>query len=113
MNDTDSQEVVYDEDAESEYIGSISNGSLTYDAATDTYVADFETTSASVAVAKALADLQSCRVTALDPLYETLDPDALDRLVESGDDSVSVSFSIDGITVVLTGDGRIELTLVE
>jgi len=59
----------------------------TYDPDTDTYVGTFETASASVAVL-----------------------DALDSVVDSGNDGLAVTLSIDGFDVVVTADRRLEIT---
>ncbi|WP_276250877.1 HalOD1 output domain-containing protein [Haloarcula rara] len=82
----------------------------TYDPKTDTYVGIFETESASVAVMEALASVRHCEPTELDPLYCSVDPDALDRLVASGSDQLCVTMHIDGFEVVVTGSRRIEIT---
>lgn len=82
----------------------------TYDPQTDTYVGTFETTSASVAVLQALGAIKHCDPTDIDPLYETVDPDALDTVVESASDELRVTLSIEGFEVVVTGDRRLEIT---
>lgn len=43
--------------------------------------------------------------TCLPPLYETIDVELVESLLESGDDSVSVSFTHLGYTVEVRGDG--------
>lgn len=82
----------------------------TYDPKTDTYVGMFDTESASTAVMTALASVRHCEPTELDPLYRSVDPDALDRLVASGSDHLRVTMHIDGFEVVVTGTRRIEIT---
>ena len=86
------------------------DGDPTYDPETDTYVGTFETTSASVAVLEALAAIKHCDPTDIDPLYETVDPDALDSVVASGNDGLTVTLSIDGFDVAVTADRRLEIT---
>jgi hypothetical protein len=70
--------------------------------------------SASVAVIEAIADASNEEVIDLPPLYEMVDPDALDRLVTDDPYSptpgqVDVSFTFDGYLVRITsaGDGYI------
>jgi hypothetical protein len=82
----------------------------TYDPRTDTYVGMFDTESASIAVMEALASVRHCDPTELEPLYRSVDPDALDRLVASGSAKLCVTMSLDGFEVVVTGDRRIEIT---
>ncbi|AGB32594.1 hypothetical protein C488_13048 [Natrinema pellirubrum DSM 15624] len=43
------------------------------------------------------------------PLYERVDPEALDSLVRSGSRDLRVRFRYQGRPVVVTGDGRVEL----
>jgi len=82
----------------------------TYDPRTDTYVGMFDPESASIAITEALATVRHCEPTELEPLYRSVDPDALDRLVASGSDQLRVTMRIDGFEVVVTGDCRIEIT---
>ena len=54
--------------------------------------------------------------TELDPLYETIDPEALDRLVSGNgtnphDHTVSVSFSYNEYAVIIQSGGLVELSL--
>ena len=88
----------------------VTEGGPTYDPRTDTYVGTFETAPASVAITAALATVRHCEPTQLEPLYNAVDPDALDRLVASGSDALSVTMALDGFEVVVTGDRRIEIT---
>ncbi|WP_262177589.1 HalOD1 output domain-containing protein [Haloarcula laminariae] len=82
----------------------------TYNPNTDTYVGTFEVASASLAVTEALATIRHCEPTELEPLYHSVDPDALDRLVKSGTDQLRVTMQLDGFEVVVTGDRRVEIT---
>jgi len=82
----------------------------TYDPTTDTYVGTFDTGSASLAVTEALATIRHCEPTDLEPLYRSVDPDALDRLVATGTDQLRVTMDMDGFEVVVTGHGRLEIT---
>jgi len=83
---------------------------MTYNPTTDTYMSRFEATDASAAVTKGLADVRKCDVTDLDPLYESLDPGALDRLVASASDSMSIMFTVDGFDVAIIGGKFLEIS---
>ena len=72
------------------------------------YVVD--SVDASVAVARGLADVRQCEVTDLAPLNETVDPDALDRLVESSPESTSISITVDGFEVLIIGGKFLEIS---
>jgi len=82
----------------------------TYNPRTDTYVGTFDMESASLAVMEAMATIRHCEPTELEPLYRSVDPDALDRLVSSGTDQLCVTLHLDGFKVVITGDRRLEIT---
>ena len=45
----------------------------------------------------------------LTPLYDRVESDALDSVIESMDDSGTVAFEYEGYEVSLRGDGRVEL----
>jgi len=52
-------------------------------------------------------------VTPLDlptPLFDVVDPDCLDRLVESGADDLRVTFEYYGCEVTVRGDGSVSAT---
>jgi hypothetical protein len=59
--------------------------------------------SPSVAVAEAL---ESARDDRGRPLFEYVDPDALDALV-TGSERTTVSFEVESATVTVRGDGRV------
>lgn len=63
--------------------------------------------SPSTAIITAVADASELDATELDPLVETLDPDALDTLYASGNPELTVSFAYHGWDVTLRGDGRL------
>ncbi|SFS10530.1 hypothetical protein SAMN05216559_3751 [Halomicrobium zhouii] len=84
--------------------------SLTFDRDSGTYRAEFDQqrTSASAAVTALLSAVRDCAPIELSPLYESVDPDALDSLtrVRSGTNGdVTVSFTVgeDEITVYSYG----------
>ncbi|GGN88140.1 MULTISPECIES: HalOD1 output domain-containing protein [Haloarcula] len=85
---------------------------LSYDPKTDSYRTTFSPaeTSTSIAIVDALTDIRHCSTADLEPLYDTLDTDALDALVESAESSVQVRFSLDGFGVLVSSTGRIEVT---
>jgi hypothetical protein len=70
----------------------------------------------STAVIEAIADYHGTDPMGLkEPLYETIDPDALDALIASaeavnGHPHVSVEFTYDGCRVTVFGDGSIEVS---
>ncbi|QLH80698.1 HalOD1 output domain-containing protein [Halosimplex pelagicum] len=69
-----------------------------------------EEDSPSIAVAEAVAAVTNRSVTALPPVQEVADADALDMLVRSGDPlSVRVTIDYAGTDVTVTGDGRIRV----
>jgi hypothetical protein len=44
------------------------------------------------------------------PLYEAIDPDALDALVRSGGAGITIEFEYLGTEVVVHGDGQVDVT---
>jgi hypothetical protein len=82
----------------------------TYNPRTDTYVDGCDGREASVAVMESLADIRHCVPTELEPLYQSVDPDALDSLIRSASPSLRVQIDLDGFEVVVTGAGRLEIT---
>jgi hypothetical protein len=63
---------------------------------------------ASTAIVDVVASVENVPARMLEPLYDTIDPDALDALV-AGENPVEISFEYEGHTVVVHGDGRLEL----
>lgn len=70
----------------------------------------------STAVIEATADLHRVDPADLEqPLYEVIDPDALDKLVadtaaDNGQPSISVQFTYDGCLVNVSSDGSVEVS---
>lgn len=62
----------------------------------------------STAIVDVVAAVENVPARRLEPLYDTVDPDALDALV-ADETPVEVSFEYEGHTVVVHGDGRLEL----
>lgn len=66
--------------------------------------------SPSVAVAEAVAAVTNRSVTALPPVQDVVDADALDMLVRSGDPTaVRVTVEYAGVEVTVTGGGRVQV----
>ncbi|MFO7834548.1 MAG: HalOD1 output domain-containing protein [Halohasta sp.] len=74
------------------------------------YLSDWRTAdSAATAVVISVADNNDCSPMALPELTTAVDPDALDAVLEGGDESVVISFSYAGCEVSLRGDGELVL----
>lgn len=66
----------------------------------------------STAIVESVASATDMPVTSLEPLYDCLDPDALDRLIESESaaaSNVELEFLFSGATVRVCADGRVEV----
>lgn len=69
---------------------------------------DYQHDSPSLRVIDALADATDTDPLELDPLYNVVDPEALDQFVRAdASDAVSVQFVYDGHDVEVRGDGSI------
>jgi hypothetical protein len=71
---------------------------------------DWASTSPSTAVVETVAVALDRAATTLDPLYESVDPDALDALVRSSEPParyVTVSFGFAGQQVTVHGTGEV------
>lgn len=86
--------------------------SVDYDPDVDVYYAEFDSTemSASTAVVEAIASVRHCDPMDLDPLYRSVDADALDAIV-AGSDGVDVTVSLvaNGLDVTVGCDGTVEI----
>ncbi|MFD1685837.1 HalOD1 output domain-containing protein [Halobellus litoreus] len=73
---------------------------------------DWESTPPSTAIVETIAEATGDNPTALEPLYESVDPDALNALLTSvpsrtaGRD-LRISLSVDGHAITVFGDGGI------
>lgn len=65
--------------------------------------------SVSIRVVNQLADAQGLDPKDLPPLTHTIDLEALDTLIDSVPSDATVSFSVDGYDVTVTGDGTVNL----
>lgn len=69
---------------------------------------DWEEISPSLATIETVADAADCTQTALDPLYDSIDPDALNTLVRSTErQDTTVSFFFDGYDVTVHSSGLV------
>lgn len=67
----------------------------------------------SQAVVERVASCEGVDHTALVPLYEVIDPDALDGLIETSapnDPALQIEFTYHGYDVTVTSDGEVHLT---
>lgn len=87
----------------------ISEDSTGYDPITGTFHSRFDDGSAAVvAVVEAVAAVTNRAPTAMSPLYETVDPEALADLVTTArDHPIEVSFSYEGCQVSVSSDRRV------
>lgn len=72
-----------------------------------------DATSVTQSVVTRLADHKECEPTALPPLFEAVDPDALERLVSTADANLTVQFRYAGRTVTVENepDGGVAVRL--
>ena len=68
---------------------------------------DWATTSPCSAVVRLSSVARDCEPTALSPLGETVDTEALDALLESAQTEVSIQFRYAGLLVRLRSDGLV------
>lgn len=83
-----------------------------YDPDTDTYSADFTpgTIEASSAIVAALSLVRRCDSSDMRPLYESIDTDSLDTLIDGASSETTVTFDVEGFTVAVQAAGTIEIT---
>ena len=67
---------------------------------------DWRETQPSVAVIRLLSVAMNCDPTAIEPIWKSVDPDALDRLLPSTDEGTKIEFRHRHLSVLLYGDGR-------
>ncbi|ELY85239.1 HalOD1 output domain-containing protein [Natrinema altunense] len=69
---------------------------------------DYHSDSISLRVVEALADATNTDAHELEPLYNVVDPEALDQLFQSGSTAdVSVEFEYYGVLVEVRNDGTV------
>lgn len=92
------------------------DGTHSHPGATPTQQTEFEPTAPgqpSQAIVDVLATVTDSSPLEIPPLYETIDPDALEQLFDHAattgraSASVALEFAVDDWTVVVTGDGRV------
>ena len=79
---------------------------------------DWTSTTPSTAVVETVAVASDREPTRLEPLYEAIDPDALDALIRSNGvepvgDGITVTFEVAGQTVTVHGSGAVVVQPVE
>lgn len=81
-----------------------------YDPDTDVYYAEFDSTetNASTAVVESVAEVRHCDPMDLEPLYHSVDTDALDAIID-GSEGVSVSLVANGLSVTIDCGGTLEI----
>ncbi len=69
----------------------------------------------STVLIEAVASIRDVTATELDPLYETVDPDAIDALCDGPNtgNPLEISFQYEGCGVNVSSDGRIKLVQLE
>ena len=90
------------------WIGS-TNVSFTRGSGSGVPTREFEPSRVAEAVVYAVADAAAADPLSIEPLYESIDPDALSALVRSGSDDLVVSFSHHGVPVDVFGDGTVRV----
>lgn len=69
-----------------------------------------EDTSVCVAIVEAVSTVTDTEPTRLDPLYDVVDTDALERLVETSGTDTEITFSFEGCRITVFGDGGVVVT---
>ncbi len=64
---------------------------------------------ASHVVVAAVSTVLDVEPTALEPIANTIDSDALDRIQQSMGESARLSFRYEGFKIVVTGDGEVSV----
>jgi hypothetical protein len=82
--------------------------SVSYDADSETYLARFDSDvlAPSMAVVEAMASVHDTTPTELEPLVETVDPTAVDRLVKSDDEATDRALEFQYLDHVVTVRSR-------
>jgi hypothetical protein len=74
---------------------------------------DWAETPPSVAVVRLISVAMNCDPTAIEPLGESVDPEALDRLLQSMDEGAKLQFTHLCLSILLCGDGTASVTPAE
>ena len=87
------------------------NPHVAFDNRSDEFVGTFAPdTSPSEALVEMLASIQGCDPLDVGPLGDSVDTDALNKLVRATDDVLEISFDIEGYTARISADRSIVLT---
>jgi hypothetical protein len=57
----------------------------------------------------AIADAVGVDPLSIEPVYDSVDPDALEALIRSGANDLAISFDHDGVPVEVYGDGTVRI----
>ncbi|WP_435349763.1 HalOD1 output domain-containing protein [Haloarchaeobius sp. HRN-SO-5] len=63
----------------------------------------------STQIVEAVAQAKDVDPLSLDPIIESVDPDALDRLFDNSNQGLQLTFEYEGYTVTVDGDRQIDL----
>lgn len=63
----------------------------------------------SLRLIEQIADVEHCDPRDLPPLGQAIDLEALDTLIESGSSTLTVTFTVHGYEVIVTGNGSVVL----
>lgn len=96
-------------------LASVELESLEYSRELETYCAryDQDSTSTSIAVVAAMANILGVDPLELDRLYDTVDTDALDklgRIQETPNGAVDISFAFEGYAITASSDGVVAIS---
>ncbi|MFC5277831.1 HalOD1 output domain-containing protein [Halorubrum rubrum] len=69
-----------------------------------------EDASVCVAVVEAVSTVTDTDPMRLDPLYDAVDSDALERLIESGAADTETTFAYEGCRITVSGNGGVVVT---
>lgn len=70
---------------------------------------DWTDTQPSTAVVDVVTTAADCGPTETEPLYDVIDPDALDTIVTGSSSPVTVDFTFDSIDVTVSSDGWVSV----
>lgn len=91
------------------------DGTIHYNSECSTYQTKFDpdSDSSSAVIAEAIAAIEGRDAKNLEPLYQSFDSDALDRLIESTDNKkesiIDIEFTTNGYEITVSSEGTILL----
>lgn len=89
---------------------SVSDDSVGYDPATETFHARFDggTETVTLAIVETVATVIDCRLVSMAPLYDTVDPEALSTLLASPrNHPIEAKFTYEGCCVTVSNEGSV------